>query len=96
MDIVESLEGSVLKWDFGSPHTWLTLNVDGVQWEIEGAPPRWMSGQGFLSDSLAPGNSVTVTFHPHRSTPRAGILMEVRRPDGSVLKVNRPASLGGP
>ena len=96
MDIVESLEGSVVKWDFGSPHTWLTLDVEGVAWEIEGAPPRWMSGQGFLPESLAPGNSVTVTFHPHRSTPRAGILMEVRRPDGSVLKVNRPASLGGP
>jgi hypothetical protein len=28
--------------------------------------------------------------------PQAGILMQVRRTDGSVLRVNRPASLGGP
>lgn len=96
MDVVATLDGVVAKWDFGSPHTWLTLRVEDAVWEIEGAPPRWMSGQGFTPGSLAAGEAVTVTYHPHRSTPRAGILMEVRRADGSVLKVNRPASLGGP
>jgi hypothetical protein len=96
MDAVETLEGVVVSWEFGSPHTWLTLNVDDAAWQIEGAPPRWMSGQGFTPHSLAAGDSVTITYHPHRSTPRAGILMEVRRADGAVLKVNRPASLGGP
>jgi hypothetical protein len=96
MDVVETLDGVVAEWTFGSPHTWLTLGVDGATWEIEGAPPRWMSGQGFAPDSLTTGEAVAITYHPHRSTPRAGILMEVRRADGSVLKVNRPASLGGP
>jgi hypothetical protein len=96
MDVVQTLEGTVAKWEFGSPHTWLTVVVDGAHWEIEGAPPRWMSGQGFTPDSLAVDAPVAITYHPHRSAPRAGILMEVRRADGSVLKVNRPASLGGP
>jgi hypothetical protein len=96
MDVVETLAGTVASWDFGSPHTWLTVEAGGARWEIEGAPPRWMSAQGFLRDSFAPGDAVTITFHPHRSTPRAGILMEVRSADGSVIKVNRPASLGGP
>lgn len=96
MDVVATLDGTVAKWSFNSPHTWLSLDVDGATWEIEGAPPRWMSGQGFAPESLAPGDAVTITYHPHRSTPRAGILMEVRRADGAVLKVNRPASLGGP
>jgi hypothetical protein len=96
MDVVETLDGVVTQWTFGSPHTWLTLGVGGATWEIEGAPPRWMSGQGFTPESLTAGEAVTVTYHPHRSAPQAGILMEVRRADGSVLKVNRPASLGGP
>jgi hypothetical protein len=96
MDVVETLDGVVAKWTFGSPHTWLTLGVAGETWEIEGAPPRWMSGQGFTAESLEPGETVTITYHPHRSTPQAGILMEVRRANGSVLIVNRPASLGGP
>ena len=96
MDVVETLDGEVARWSFGSPHTWLTLRVEGASWEIEGAPPRWMSGQGFTPESLAAGEPVTITFHPHRSEAQSGILMEVRRADGSVLKVNRPASLGGP
>ena len=96
MDVVETLAGEVAAWSFGSPHTWLTLRVEGATWEIEGAPPRWMSGQGFTPESLAAGEPVTITYHPHRNAPQAGILMEVRRADGSVLKVNRPASLGGP
>jgi hypothetical protein len=96
MDIVETLEGVVTRWEFGSPHTWLTLHVEGAAWEIEGAPPRWMSGQGFTPESLQAGDPVSITYHPHRTTPRAGILMEVRRADGAVLRVNRPASLGGP
>jgi hypothetical protein len=96
MDVVETLDGVVASWQFDSPHTWLTLRVAGEPWEIEGAPPRWMTGQGFTPESLAEGDRVTITYHPHRSTPSAGILMEVRRADGTVLKVNRPASLGGP
>ena len=96
MDAVDTLQGVVSSFSFGSPHTWLTLSVEGATWEIEGAPPRWMSGQGFTPTSVAPGDAVTVTYHPHRSTPQAGILMEIRRADGAVLKVNRPPSLGGP
>lgn len=96
MDVVQTLEGVVASWDFGSPHTWLTVDVDGAKWEIEGAPPRWMSGQGFTPESLAEGEDVVITYHPHRARAQAGILMEVRRADGSVLKVNRPAALGGP
>jgi len=96
MDVVATQQGVVASWTFDSPHTWLTLRVGSEDWEIEGAPPRWMSGQGFTPESLAAGESVTIVYHPHRSTPRAGILMEVQRADGTVLKVNRPASLGGP
>src|SRR5262245_17734293 len=78
MDVVETLDGAVARWSFGSPHAWLTLRVGGETWEIEGAPPRWMSGQGFTDESLEVGEAVTITYHPHRSTPQAGILMEVR------------------
>ena len=96
MDVVETLEGIVVKWEFGSPHTWLSLRVDGERWEIEGAPPRWMTGQGFTPQSLAVGEGVAITYHPHRSKPLTGLLMEVRSADGSVLNVNRPVALGGP
>ena len=96
MDVVETREGVVVQWSFESPHTWLRLSIDRTTWEIEGAPPRWMSGQRFTADTLEIGDVVTIVYHPHRSKPEAGILMEVRRADGAVFKVNRPAALGGP
>jgi hypothetical protein len=96
MDVVETLEGVVAEWSFDSPHTWLRLVSDRTTWDIEGAPPGWMSGQRFTPETLEAGDVVTIVYHPHRSKPQAGILMEVRRADGAVFKVNRPAALGGP
>lgn len=100
MATVQTAEGVVDEWSFGSPHTALVLHIDGQAetFAIEGAPPRWMEGQGFTAESLTKGERVTVTYHPARRAGGnyAAILMEVRRASGEVLKVNRPASLGGP
>ena len=102
MQTVSTLAGVVERWGWQNPHTSLTLRVeqDGEtrSWEIEGAPPSWMSGQGWSPESLAPGEHITITYHPARSGDYEwdGILMEAARADGTVLKVNRPRSLGGP
>ena len=100
MATVHTAEGVVEAWSFESPHTSLALRIDGQTetFAIEGAPPRWMEGQGFTPASLTRGERVTVTYHPARRAGGnyAAILMEVRRASGEVLKVNRPASLGGP
>jgi hypothetical protein len=57
-----------------------------------------MEAQGWTPESLKTGEAVTVTYHPARGVngDYAAILMEVRRDSGEVLKVNRPARLGGP
>ena len=100
MAVVQTADGVVDEWRWQSPHTALTLRVgDRTEtFKIEGAPPRWMEGQGWTPASLAAGESVTVTYHPARRAggDYAAILMQVRRADGQVLKVNRPARLGGP
>lgn len=100
MRVVETAIGIVENWSWQNPHTSLTLRSGdrNETFRIEGAPLRWMEGQGWSSDSLTTGERVTVTYHPARRAggDYAAILMEVRRADGAVLKVNRPASLGGP
>jgi hypothetical protein len=100
MRAVLTADGTVETWRWQSPHTSLTLRIAGRNetFAIEGAPPRWMEGQGWSPESLAAGEPVTVTYHPARrdGSDYAAILMEVRRANGAVLKVNRPASLGGP
>ena len=100
MGTIRSIVGTVKAWHWQRPHTGITLAVisgDGPEtWEIEGAPLRWMQNQGFSADSLKAGDTVTITYHPSRAAPRAGILMHVDMPDGKRLSVNRPAWLGGP
>ena len=103
MKVVETIDGVVEAWDWQNPHTSLTLRVmhdsgENRSFAIEGAPPRWMQGQGWTPVSLALGELVRVTYHPARrgDSEYAAILMEVRRENGAVLKVNRPAHLGGP
>lgn len=100
MRTVLTADGVVDAFIWQNPHTALTLRVgDPAQrFHIEGAPPRWMEGQGWTPESLTAGEAVTVTYHPARRDGGnyAAILMEVRRANGAVLKVNRPASLGGP
>lgn len=102
MGTVLTAAGIVEAWGWQSPHTSLTLRVtlDGTAevWRIEGAPPRWMDGQGWTPESLDSGEPVTITYHPSRTTGEGyhGILMEVERANGDVLKVNRPKRLGGP
>jgi hypothetical protein len=95
------LAGTIKEWRWGNPHTWLFLSVtaaDGKleEWSIEGAPPNWMTGQGWTTTSLKAGEKVSIRMHPSRVESRGGILMEVHQSDGKVLKVNRPARLGGP
>jgi hypothetical protein len=94
------LTGTVKEWRWGNPHTWLSLesvSEGKVQiWEIEGAPPNWMTGQGWSNTSLKAGEKISIKMHPLKKQANGGILMEASRSDGSVLKVNRPASLGGP
>jgi hypothetical protein len=102
MTVVLTADGIVENWAWQNPHTALTLRVtlDGATRavEIEGAPLGWMQGQGWTGESLTVNEPVTITYHPtRRAGPGyAGILMEVRRASGEVLKVNRPARLGGP
>lgn len=102
MGTVLTLDGTVEVWGWQSPHTSLELRVEERGetriWDIEGAPPRWMEGQGWTPASLEAGEPVTITYHPSRlgGDGYDGILMEVERANGEVLKVNRPARLGGP
>lgn len=82
MRTVSNADGVVERWRWQSPHTSLTLRVDGRNetFAIEGAPPRWMEGQGWSPESLTAGERVAVTYHPARREggEYAAILMEVR------------------
>ena len=74
-EIVKS--GTVVRWAFNNPHSWLYLNVrnpDGTQtlWSFEGASPTGLIQRGITGDTFKPGANVTFTAG---SLPPVGALV---------------------
>jgi hypothetical protein len=63
------LTGTVARWAFNNPHSWLYVNVknaDGSEtlWSFEGAAPPQLVGRGILGNSFEPGDTVTLMYCP--------------------------------
>jgi hypothetical protein len=91
-----TMSGTVRKFEWGFPHTWIWINVVNKQgtvdaWGFEGEPPADLSRSGWRKTSLKKGDAVTVQYSPIRDGQKAGAFANVRLPDGSVLPGNRDA-----
>ena len=66
-----TLQGTVTKFEWTNPHTWLHLDVkqpDGsvVSWAIEGGAPNALIRRGATRDLIQPGMQVVVEGSPAR------------------------------
>src|SRR5262250_3866660 len=63
--------GTVVRWAFNNPHSWLYLNVknaDGTEtlWSFEGSAPTGLIQRGITGDTFKPGANVTFMYCPLR------------------------------
>src|SRR5215203_733756 len=63
------LTGTVERWAFNNPHSWLYINVknaDGTTtlWSFEGAAPPQLVGRGVTGSTFEPGDTLTVMYCP--------------------------------
>ena len=77
------LEGTVARWAFNNPHSWLYVNVkndDGSEtlWSFEGAAPPQLVGRGITGSSFEPGDAVTLVYCPLVDGRAGGALGWVR------------------
>ena len=82
--------GTVQRWAFNNPHSWLYVNVpneDGTQalWSFESASPTQLIGRGITGKSFEPGATVTVMFCPLRDGRPGGGLGWVMLADGKYF-----------
>ncbi len=68
-EIVKS--GTVVRWAFNNPHSWLYLNVKGEDgketlWSFEGSAPTGLIQRGITGDTFKPGDNVTFMYCPLR------------------------------
>src|SRR6187551_653369 len=69
--------GTVARWQFNAPHSWLYLNVknaDGTEtlWSFEGSAPPSLLTRGITGSTFEPGATVTVSYCPMRDGRSAG------------------------
>jgi hypothetical protein len=84
------ITGTVARWQFNSPHSWLYLNVknpDGTEtlWSFEGSAPPSLLPRGVTGSSFEPGSTVTISYCPMKDGRPAGGLGWVRLANGTFL-----------
>ena len=82
--------GTVVRWQFNSPHSWLYLNVknpDGTEtlWSFEGSAPPQLLQRGVTGSSFEPGATITLSYCPMKDGRPAGGLGWVRLANGTFL-----------
>lgn len=87
--IVE-IAGTLRQAKVANPHSWFWVSTPAVgdaQWAIETAGTAYVLRGigGKLHDQFAPGQKVSVSFHPARNGGRTGLLVKMRFEDGRVL-----------
>jgi hypothetical protein len=84
------VSGTVARWDFNNPHSWLHVNVkneDGTEtlWSFEGAAPPQLVGRGITGRTFEPGDTLTLMFCPLSDGRNGGALGWVKVADDSFL-----------
>lgn len=82
--------GSVTKFDFTNPHSWIYLDVkdgDGnvVTWGFETASGANLFKRGFRKDALKPGTVVTIEGFQAKDATHTGNAQRMTLPDGKVV-----------
>jgi hypothetical protein len=95
-----TLQGTVKEFRWQNPHTWIEVLVPNekgqeVLWAVELTSPTYLIRAGWKSNTLKPGDKVTVVGRPLKSgEPGSAIFTSVTLADGRTL-LERPARLGG-
>ena len=87
----KSLVGTVEKFEWTNPHTfiWLTVAKGGAteRWGIEGMSPNYLERRGWTKNTLAIGDKVTLTFHPLKDGSTGGSFVKVMLPNGKEMNM---------
>ena len=86
----KEITGTVKKFDYTNPHTWVWLDVPndhgGVDtWGFEGMSPNYLGRRGWTRTTLQPGDKLTITYRPMKDGEKGGMWVSGKRASGEVL-----------
>ena len=99
-----SVQGTVEKWVWANPHSWLYLRVekaDGTQvvWGCEAGSTGMLARSGWNAADMKPGDKVTVSGAPERNGNHIMLMNQVLLATGRTLSAGAgvpPPGVGGP
>lgn len=85
-----SLTGTVQRWVWANPHSWLYIRVqkaDGTSevWGLEAGSTNALVRSGWNARDMRPGDVVTIGASPSRNGSRVALLSRVELAGGRVL-----------
>ena len=89
--ICRTVEGTVKKWEFTYPHTWLWVTTKApddsdVLFGFEGSDPASIAIYGWTPELLFNGDKVTVNYNPLRDGRNGGSIRSVLLPTGKKME----------
>jgi hypothetical protein len=91
-NVIIAFEATVLDFQWRNPHVYIRIgtmdeNGESVEWEIESGSTPILAHSGWSSESLGPGDVISIRAHPEQGTDRNYALLEsLTTRDGRVLK----------
>jgi hypothetical protein len=88
--VTKTIVGTVVRFTWTNPHSAIQLDVanesGGVdRWGVELGSPQSMARNGWRSNIIKPGDTVTVVVNPLKSGEFGGIFVSLTLPDGRKL-----------
>jgi hypothetical protein len=86
-----TVTGTVKEFEWINPHVWVHLQVTddetgkSAQWSFEAGSTGQLSASGWKSDTLKPGDKISLSFHPLKDGSFGGQLLDVTLADGTTL-----------
>jgi len=90
MSKLVAIAGTVSEVQFKNPHVWLFVDVPAGDktetWAIEAGGPNILMRQGWMANTLKPGDKVDLQFAPMKDeTKTGGALQALRLPNGKTI-----------
>jgi hypothetical protein len=97
-EVVKS--GTVVRWAFNNPHSWLYVNIkndDGSEtlWSLEGSSPTSLIPRGITGATFEPGDAVQFMLCPLRDGRPGGAIGWAKLADGKFVDPSDGGCNGG-
>ena len=91
----KTITGTVSKFEWTNPHTFIFVDVPNEKgvietWAIEGMSPNYLGRRGWSKTSVKPGDKITMTVRPLKDGKAGGMFVRALVDGKTLLPTGQP------